>query len=72
MKHFVTLIQNDSTAACFAYDTKPAAMGKFHTEMAYAMTACTTTLCIVTNANGAIVANEKYTAPIESAEDVGD
>ena len=72
MKHFVTLIQNDSTAACFAYDTKPAAMGKFHTEMAYAMTAGVTTLCIVTNANGAIVANEKYTAPIEPAEDVGE
>lgn len=72
MKHFVTLIQNNSTAACFAYDGKPEAMGKFHTEMAYAMSQGVTTLCTVMNENGGIIANEKYTAPIEPAEDVGD
>lgn len=68
MKHFVTLVQNDATAACFAYDTKAAALAKFHHEMEYASTSGTTTLCTVMNANGAIVANEKYTAPIEGGE----
>ena len=65
MKHFVTLIQNDSTAACFVYDSKQAAMGKFHTEMSYAMTANITTLCSVMNANGSIVTVEKFTAQSE-------
>lgn len=69
MKHFVTLIQNDTTAACFAYDTKAAALAKFHHEMEYANTnGTTTTLCTVMNANGAVIANEKYTAPIEGGE----
>ena len=68
MKHFVTLIQDNSTAACFSYDSKPEAMGKFHTEMAYAMSQGVTTLCAVMNENGAIIANEKHTAPIEDGE----
>lgn len=63
MKHFVTIIQNDETCACFAYDSKAAALGKFHTEMAYAMNAGITTLCSVMSANGSVIATEKYTAP---------
>ena len=63
MKHFVTISQNDTTCACFAYDDKAAAMGKYHTEMAYAMNSGVTTLCVVTNSNGMTVASEKYTAP---------
>lgn len=72
MKHFVTLIQNDSTAACFAYDSKQAAMGKFHAEMSYAMTAGVTTICSVMNANGGIVVTEKFTAPPEPADGGGE
>ena len=63
MKYFVTIVQNDSTCACFAYDGRAAALGKFHTEMAYAMNAGITTLCNVMNSNGNVVASEKYTAP---------
>lgn len=65
MKHYVTLIQNDTTAACFAYDTKAEALAKYHHEMEYASTSGNTTLCSVMNANGAIIAVEKYTAPAE-------
>lgn len=68
MKHYVTIIQNDTTAACFAYENKSAALAKFHHEMEYASTSRVTTLCTVMNAGGAIIANEKYTAPIEDGE----
>ena len=63
MKHFVSIIQNDETCACFAYPDKDAAVAKFHHEMEYAVNAGLTTLCMVVSANGAIVRNEKYTAP---------
>ena len=63
MKHFVTIVQNDSTCACFAYDEKTAAIAKFHHEMEYACNAGITTLCSVMNSNGTVVASEKYTAP---------
>lgn len=70
MKYYVTIAQNDSTCACFAYDEKPAAMAKFHHEMEYACNAGITTLCMVANSNGALLANEKYTAPApESGEE---
>lgn len=68
MKHFVTIVQNDSTCACFAYDDKTSAVAKFHHEMEYACNAGITTLCSVMNANGIIVANEKFTAPPVPAE----
>ena len=68
MKHFVTIVQDDSVCACFAYDDKAGAMGKYHTEMAYAMNAGVTTLCSVMNANGTTIAAEKYTAPPAPAE----
>ncbi|MBR3267907.1 MAG: hypothetical protein IKI58_04155 [Oscillospiraceae bacterium] len=63
MKHFVTTIQNDTTCSCFAYDDRTSAMAKFHHEMEYACSAGITTLCIVANSSGSIVASEKYTAP---------
>lgn len=63
MKYFVTIIQNEETCACFAYDSKSGALAKFHHEMEYAMNAGVTTLCCVMNANGVIVACEKHTAP---------
>ena len=66
MKHFVSIIQNDETCACFAYPDRAAAIAKFHTEMAYASNANVTTLCIVANSNGAIVRTEKYTATVTS------
>lgn len=69
MKHFVTIIQNDSTCACFSYDDKAGAMSKYHSEMAYAMNAGVTTLCTVMNASGGIIANEKYTAPAAEPQD---
>lgn len=72
MKHFVTLVQNNNTCTAFAYDSKNDALAKFHHEMEYACIAGITTLCTVMNENGGIIANEKYTAPIEPAEDVGD
>ena len=71
MKHFVSIIQNDETCACFAYPDRAAAVTKFHTEMAYAANANVTTLCIVVNANGAVVCSEKFTATVqpEAGED---
>ncbi len=74
MKHFVSIIQNDDVCACFAYPDKTAAVAKYHTEMAYAANANITTLCVVVNANGAVVCSEKYTATAtpEAGEDNAD
>lgn len=63
MKHFVTIVQNDSICACYAYDDRTSAMAKFHHEMEYACNAGITTLCSVMSANGDTVACEKHTAP---------
>lgn len=72
MKHIVTIVQNDSTCACFAYDSKATAMAKYHHEMEYAYNAGITTLCTVMNSNGATAAIEKYTAqPAPNPENNG-
>ena len=64
MKHIVTLVQGEHTAAAFIFENKQAALSKFHHEMEYAYNAgTTTTLCTVINANGVQIANEKFTAP---------
>lgn len=62
MKHYVTVIKDDSRA-CYEYEDKTAALASFHTEMAYACNAKISTLCVVVNSNGTIVKVEKYTAP---------
>lgn len=70
MRYAVTLIQNDTIAACMLYDEKKAALAKYHHEMEYACNADVTTLCMVATTNGAIIASEKYTAPpVESGEE---
>ena len=58
MKYFVTIIQNDSTCACFAYDNRADAMAKFHSEMAYRHESRTSTVCSVMNSNGDTVAKD--------------
>lgn len=64
MKHIVTLVQGENAAAAFIFESKQAALSKFHHEMEYAYNAgTTTTLCTVINANGVQIANEKFTAP---------
>ena len=64
MKHIVTLVQGENTAAAFIFESKQAALSKFHHEMEYAYNAgTTTTLCTVINANGVQISNEKFTAP---------
>ena len=68
MKYYVTLVQNDTTCAAFSYETKQAAMSKFHHEMEYAYNAGISVLCSVMSAFGAVAAVEKYTAPAPTPE----
>lgn len=68
MKYIVVILQSNETTASFVYSEKSGAMAKFHHEMEYANNANITTLCMVVNSNGAILANEKYTAH-ESGEE---
>ena len=70
MKYFVTVVQNDSTCACFAYENKPDAMAKYHSEMAYRHASRTSTVCSVINSNGDIVAKERYIKPAEPVPEV--
>lgn len=69
MKHIVTIVQNDSITASYIFDTKEAAMSRFHTEMASGHASGTTTLCSVMSANGALVVVDKFTAQPASSED---
>ncbi len=62
MKHYLTVVQNDDTAACYVYNDKQEALAAYHTELAYRSSDRTSTLCIVSNANGMVVASEKYVA----------
>lgn len=63
MKHYLVKIQNGTTCACFAYDSKADAMAAYHTELAYRSSGRASTLCVVINENGSIIASEKYVAP---------
>ena len=71
MKHYVSIIKDDSRAI-FEYQDKTAAMAAYHHEMEYAMTAGITTLCIVNNANGDTIAREKYNAPAPAPVEDGE
>ena len=71
MKYCVTLIQNESTCAAYLFDTKSAAKARFHHEMEYANTEDVTTVCMVTDTNGGIIASDKHTAipdPVEGGD----
>lgn len=68
MKYYVTLVQNETTCACYAFDTKQLAMARFHHEMEYAYTAGITVLCCVMSEFGAIAAVEKHSAPAPTPE----
>lgn len=72
MKHYLTIVQNDSVCACYAYDDKSAAMAAFHTELAYRHESRISTMCVVMNGNGTVVASEKYVAPPAPAPAVED
>lgn len=63
MKHYLVKIQNGTTCACLAYDSKDAAMAAYHTELAYRSSDRASTLCVVINESGGIIASEKYVAP---------
>lgn len=63
MKYYLTIVQNKITCACFVYDSEDAAKAAFHSELAYRAPERTSTLCIISNENGAIIAVDKYRAP---------
>lgn len=67
MKHYVAIIKDDSRTLV-EYADRKSALASFHHEMEYAMNAGITTACIVLNANGYTIANEKYTAPAQEPE----
>lgn len=63
MKYYLTIVQNDAVCACYAYESRSAAMAAYHTELAYRADSRASTLCIVVNSNGTVIACDKYTAP---------
>ena len=65
---FYCIILTD-TQAIFAYSTQAAATEKFHSEMAYAYNQGITCTCVVMDRNGAVYKSERYTAPMEVAEE---
>ncbi len=65
---FYCIILTD-TQAIFAYSTQAGATEKFHTELAYAYNQGISCTCIVMDQYGAVYKSERYTAPMEVAEE---
>ncbi len=71
MKYFVAIIQNGDIGAMNTYNDKNAAMAAYHQEMAYRHPTRTSTVAVVFNSNGNVVAKDSYIAPVEDEEDAG-
>jgi len=64
---FFTIIIQPTSQAIFRYDTKAAAMEKFHTELAYGYNQGLSVTAVVMDSQGAVYKSEQYTAPMEVA-----
>ena len=71
--YYLAIIQNDSVATLYSYETYEAALAAFHSELAYRGEGRTSTKCAILNADLQLQRQETYVAPVsgntESNED---
>ena len=65
MKYYLVIVQNDESQAVYAYDNVDAALAALHSELAYRGDGRNSTLCIIFNAYGAVIKNERWERVIE-------
>lgn len=58
--YYLVTIQNDSSQAIFAYESRDAALSAFHSELAYRADARLKTVCVVMNNDGDVIKKEVY------------
>ena len=68
MNYFTVTIQNESICSCFGYNSLDEAKSKWHKELNYGYDANITTLSVIMNAEGRVLAHEKYTAHVQPAQ----
>jgi len=63
---YVAVVSNVTTCACYYYSTKSAAMAKYHTELANRDSGRTSTVCIVFDDKGMIIASGRYDQTVQN------
>lgn len=63
--YYLAIIQNHGESnALFPFSNFEEALARYHTELAYRATGRTQTVCSILNAEGQVLRNEVYNAPI--------
>jgi len=66
--YYLAIIQNYTTPAFYAYDTKSAALSAFHNELAYRHESRTSTVCILYDRKGNELKRDYY--DVQDVEEV--
>lgn len=66
---YVAIVQNESTAALYTYNTYEKALAVYHTELAYRAEGRTSTKCAILNNDLMLLRQETYTASGEVPTD---
>lgn len=64
--YYLAIIQNDSSAALYTYDSYEAALAAYHTELAYRSEARTSTKCAILDKDLQLLRQEVYVAPVQN------
>ena len=67
--YYLVIIQNDSSQAVFAYESRDAALSAFHSELAYRADARLKTVCVVLNDTGDTIKKEVYSKELADSVD---
>lgn len=66
--YYLVIIQNDSAQAIYAYNSMDDALAQFHSELAYRAEARTSTVCVILDANGALVKRDVWRKEVPEPE----
>lgn len=67
--YYLAIIQNHGESkALYSYNSYEEALAAYHTELAYRAETRKQTVCSILNADGQVLRNEVYTAPVSEPE----
>lgn len=65
--YYLAIIQNfGESNVLYSYDTSEEALAAYHTELAYRAETRKQTVCSILDAEGQVLRNEVYTAPVSN------
>lgn len=59
-KYYLSIIQNKTVCAIYAYDSLDEALAQFHSELAYRTEGRDSTLCVIFNTIGTIIKKDVW------------